>query len=71
MHRPDGVGRRRGRGWYLLLALSVLPPLATPWYDRLEPRLWGIPLVFYAQAGCVIFSFVVVFLVHLGTEEGR
>ena len=53
---PLPAERRRGRvragdrsRWHWLLAVAVLIPLLTPLYNRVQPRLFGLPFFYWAQ----------------------
>ena len=46
--------RRHGLQW--LLAIPLIPPLLVPLYNRLEPRLMGIPFFYWYQLACAAFA---------------
>ncbi len=58
--------RRKGRSlWHwLLLPLAVLP-LASLWYDRIEPRLFGFPFFYWGQLGLILVVWFGTLAVHL------
>jgi hypothetical protein len=69
-HRATGMAARRQRlpdtshaHWWLLL--PVIAPLTTPLYNRVEPRLSGVPFFYWFQLGLAALSTVVITLVHL------
>ena len=61
--------RRHGLQW--LLALPIIPPLLVPLYNRLEPRLFGVPFFYWFQLACVVFAIVIVGLVYQLTKGRR
>ncbi len=55
--------------WHGLLALAVLPPLATPFYNRLEPSLFGMPFFYWGQLACVVWAMAVTTVVYQMTKR--
>jgi uncharacterized membrane protein len=49
--------------WWLLV--PVLLPLLTPLYNRVEPRLLGMPFFYWFQLGLAALSTLVISAVHL------
>ena len=62
---------RRNRHWQWLLVLPTAAPLLTPFTNRIEPRLLGVPFFFWYQFACALFAIVVITAVHLVTREER
>jgi hypothetical protein len=62
-------GPHRGRGlWNLLFfvpAISLYPPL----YNRIEPRLLGMPFFYWFLMCCILLSSVCTFLVYWLTKD--
>ncbi len=56
------------RHWWLLV--PVVLPLLTPLYNRVEPRLFGMPFFYWFQLGLAAVSTVVISVVHL-TRRAR
>jgi uncharacterized membrane protein len=56
-------------GWHWLLAAPVLVPLAAPLYNRLEPRLFGMPFFYWAQLAGVLFAMLVTVFVYQVTKR--
>jgi Protein of unknown function (DUF3311) len=54
-------------GWHWLLVIPVALPLFTPLYNRVEPRLIGLPFFYWCQLAFVVISMMIVGLVHLAT----
>ena len=65
--RPPG--RDRPSAWHWLLALPIPVVLAIPWYNRIEPRLFGLPLFYWGQAACVPFGIAVTAIVRRATKR--
>ncbi|BCJ78068.1 hypothetical protein CS0771_76120 [Catellatospora sp. IY07-71] len=59
------------RGWQWLLLIPILAPLPVGLYDRLEPRLWGIPFFYWYQVGCAFLATAVTVLVYQLSRRGR
>lgn len=58
--------RRHGLQW--LLILPIIPPLLVPLYNRLEPRLFGVPFFYWFQLASIVFTMVIVGLVYQLTK---
>lgn len=67
---PPRDDRRRGNGWNLLL-LAPLLMLVTPWLNRIEPRLFGLPLFYWAQFAWVVVGVACVAIVNATTRAHR
>jgi hypothetical protein len=71
-HRDAGrtATRRAGASrWHWLLLIPVIVPLLTPLYNRIEPRLLGVPFFYWCQLAFVILASVTVALVHRLTTD--
>jgi uncharacterized membrane protein len=68
-HRDAAPARDRPSRWHWLLTVAVLVPLATPLYNRLEPRLFGIPFFYWGQLAGVVFAMLVTVVVHQLTKR--
>jgi uncharacterized membrane protein len=62
---------RRRNPWYWLLLVPMVVSLAVPFYDRVEPTLFGFPFYYWCQLAFVVFTLVVTMVVHLATRERR
>jgi Protein of unknown function (DUF3311) len=65
--------RRRPTGpvfnpWQLLLLLPLLM-LVTPWFNRVTPRLAGLPFFYWYQLAFVVVGVVCVWAVYLATRK--
>src|SRR6266487_1415050 len=58
----------RGGGHWLLL-IPMLLPLVTPMYNRIEPRLAGVPFFYWFQLAFVGLDIAVVTLVYQATKR--
>jgi hypothetical protein len=71
---PDPV--RTGRGtsalvlspWNLLLLVPLLM-LVTPWFNRVDPRLGGLPFFYWFQFAFVIVGVACVWIVYAATRR--
>jgi hypothetical protein len=62
--------RRPGASrWHWLLLIPVIVPLLTPLYNRIEPRLLGVPFFYWCQLAFVFLACVTVALVHRLTRD--
>lgn len=56
--------RKRNQWWLALLLAPFIGVLWVPFFNRLEPELWGIPFFFWYQFLWVIISAIVTALVY-------
>jgi hypothetical protein len=64
------VGRRAGKSrWHLLLLLAILLPLWTPLYNRIEPRLMGMPFFYWSQLALIGLAMLVTAIVYVLTNR--
>ena len=61
----------RGGHWHLLLLAPVALSLLTPLYNRIEPRLAGIPFFYWGQLAFVVIGIAVTVFVYRVTRVGR
>ncbi|MEV0902240.1 DUF3311 domain-containing protein [Actinoplanes sp. NPDC049802] len=59
--------RSRRRQWLLLV--PAVAPLLTPYANRIDPALFGIPFFFWYQFACALLAMLVITVVHLATRE--
>ena len=64
----QSVGGLRWSPWNLLLLVPFLM-LVTPWFNSLEPRLFGMPSFYWAQFAFVPVGVVCVAAVYLRTRD--
>ncbi len=63
-HPGPGAVRKLGPWQMLLLAVPCVAVLAVPWYNTLEPRLFGIPFFYWWQLLWVPLSGVFLAIVY-------
>jgi hypothetical protein len=61
--------RDRPSAWHLLLIVPILVPLATPLYNRIEPRVFDMPFFYWGQVASVVFSMAVTMFVFQVTKR--
>ncbi|MGO4706813.1 DUF3311 domain-containing protein [Microvirga sp. 2MCAF38] len=63
---PDPLDTRpRGhRAWNLLLLIPFIALLWVPFYNAIEPQLWGIPFFYWYQFAWVFITSGLIVLVH-------
>jgi len=49
----------------------MLVPLATPLFNRTEPRLFGFSFFYWSQLALTVFAMVVTLAVHVLTKDKR
>lgn len=50
------AGARERSPWHWLLLLPIAVPLATPLYNRVEPRLFGLPAFYWLQLAFILLG---------------
>jgi hypothetical protein len=55
--------------WYLLLLLQFVPALWVPFYNSVEPSVFGIPFFYWFQLALVFVSAAVTAVVYFATER--
>jgi hypothetical protein len=56
------------RWWQLLLVVPFIALLWVPFYNSIEPELWGIPFFYWYQFLWVILTSALIVLVHHRTS---
>jgi hypothetical protein len=64
--RPQGGGRSR---WHWLVVVAVVIPLLTPLYNRLQPRLFGLPFFYWSQMAFIGLAACVTAAVYQATKR--
>jgi hypothetical protein len=64
-----GEGRRRARRWYLLLLVPFVGTLWVPFYDAVEPRVFGVPFFYWYQFAWIGVSAAITAVVYFATPE--
>jgi hypothetical protein len=57
----------RARAWHLLLLVPFLA-LITPWFNAVEPRLFGMPFFYWSQFAWIPVTAGCLAVVHLRTR---
>ena len=65
-HRIGSGGSTRR--WAALLLIPFVALLWVPFYNSVEPRLWGIPFFYWYQFLWVVLTSVVIVWVHRKTD---
>ena len=65
-HEPRAGDRSR---WHWLLAVAVVIPLLTPLYNRVQPRLLGLPFFYWSQIAFIGLAAGVTTAVYLATKK--
>ena len=65
--RPSGNPDRSP--WVWLLLVPVVLPLLTPLYNRVEPRLFGMPAFYWVQLAFVPMSALFTAIVYFKTRK--
>jgi hypothetical protein len=52
-----------------LLLIPIVLPLLTPLYNRLDPRLFGVPFFYWCQLAFVVVDIVVIAVVYKLTKR--
>jgi hypothetical protein len=60
--------KRLASPWYLLLAVPFVGTLWVPSYDRIEPRLGGIPFFYWYQFAWIFVGAILTFVVYAATR---
>ena len=66
----DASKTRRGWSWwYLLLLVQFIAVLWPPFYNKLEPVLFGIPFFYWYQLLWIIIGAALTAAVYVATKE--
>jgi Protein of unknown function (DUF3311) len=68
-----GGQRRRSRAgglsrWHWLVVVAVVIPLLTPLYNRVQPRLFGLPFFYWSQIAFIGLAACVTAAVYQATK---
>lgn len=66
MSQPE-AGRSK-YGWYALLLVQFVLALCVPYYNKIDPKLAGIPFFYWYQLAMVLVCAVLTALVYFMTE---
>src|ERR1051325_4371129 len=65
----DGERRSAWSWWYLLFIIQFVAVLWPPFYNKLEPTLWGVPFFYWYQLAWVIIGAVLTAIVYFATDD--
>lgn len=54
---------------YIWLLIPCIAAIATPLYNAIEPKLFGIPLFFWFQLGLIPVSSLFILMAYFGDEQ--
>jgi hypothetical protein len=57
--------------WHWLLLIPIVLPLLPPLYNRMEPRLLGLPFFYWCQLGFAGVAAAITAIVHVATKDRR
>jgi uncharacterized protein DUF3311 len=62
---------RRAWGWYLLLVLPFIGTLWVPLFNRIEPKVGGIPYFYWYQFLWVVIGAALTAIVYFATRNEK
>lgn len=63
-----GTAQPRNKHWLWLLVLPCIGVLWVPFYNKIEPVLWGFPFFYWYQLLWVLISAVLTAIVYVKTK---
>jgi hypothetical protein len=63
-----GIGQPRNKHWLWLLILPWIGVVWVPFYNKIEPVLWGFPFFYWYQLLWVLISAVITAVVYKKTK---
>jgi hypothetical protein len=66
---PMGASKGFVWRWYLLLAVEFIGMLWVPFYNAVEPKLWGVPFFYWYQLAGIIIGAALTAIVYFATRE--
>ena len=67
--RPKRRPRRNDSPWHWLLLVPTVVPLLTPFYNKLEPSLLGLPFFYWCQMAFVGLTILITTIVYQATKR--
>ena len=64
----NGIARTGNKHWLWLLVLPWIAVLWVPFYNKIEPVLWGFPFFYWYQLLWVLISAVLTAIVYAKTK---
>jgi hypothetical protein len=68
MNGSDKTGGHISGWWKWLLAIPFIVLLWVPFYNTVEPSIWGIPFFYWFQFVWLILTAVLIIFLHHRTE---
>jgi len=65
---PSRTGQPRNKHWLWLLILPWIGVVWVPFYNKIEPVLWGFPFFYWYQLLWVLISAVITAFVYKKTK---
>jgi len=69
MNGNNGINGNAWHWSYWLLILVCLVTFAVPFYNRIEPTLFGFPFFYWFQLGWIFVSMIVTAFAYYVTEQ--
>jgi hypothetical protein len=63
-----GTGQPRNKNWLWLLVIPWIGAVAVPFYNKIEPELWGFPFFYWFQLVWVLVSAAITAVVYSKTK---
>lgn len=64
------AGTAHKRRWLLpLIFIPFIPVLYVPWFNKLEPTLFGVPFYYWFQMMWIPLSALITYAVYLATDK--
>jgi hypothetical protein len=64
-----GTKRSDWNAWYLLFIIEFVITLWPPFFNRLEPVVFGMPFFYWYQLACVFVGAIITVIVYLRTTR--
>ncbi len=68
---PPGRNTNRLTPWHLLLLPPYIGVLWVPFYNAVEPRIFGFPYFYFYQMAWVVITSVLTAIVYFATRSSR
>ncbi|SAL43443.1 DUF3311 domain-containing protein [Caballeronia humi] len=63
-----GTGQPRNKKWLWLLIIPWIGAVSVPFYNKIEPELWGFPFFYWFQLLWVLVSAAITAVVYSKTK---
>lgn len=68
LNHPNDSSRQGFSAWNSLLFLPFIALLWVPFYNSIEPQIWGIPFFYWYQFVWVFITSGLIYIVHVKVE---